>query len=353
MTQSLAVKEMAESAGHQVVSVVLGMGPRRTVPPFFASGMKMPVCRIPTLEFRSRHNRQIHLPSTIAGAARQFPAYARALRTLHQQVRESRPDVIVNFFEPLTALFAATCRRRPPVVAVGHQFLCNHPDFVRSTEMRGQQRFLRRYVQFMGTASHKLALSFYPAADRPRNKLTVCPPLLRGRVFDLPSTEGDYVLVYLVHHGYAEQILSWHERNPAVKLHCFYDKPDAPPEFKHDETLTFHRLDGEKFLTLMAGCRAVACTAGFETLCEAAWLGRPLFLVPVENHVEQHLNALDAVRAGLGVHDTRFNLDRLAELPPRLDNQKIRDWFSQTKSIVLHKLERAVAESAPKTPQGL
>jgi hypothetical protein len=45
---------------------------------------------------------------------------------------------------------------------------------------------------------------------------------------------------------------------------------------------------------MMAECRHVVCTAGFESVSEAAWLGKPLFLVPVENHVEQQVNALDA-----------------------------------------------------------
>ena len=71
---------------------------------------------------------------------------------------------------------------------------------------------------------------------------------------------------------------------------------------------------------MMAECKYVACTAGFESLAEAAWLGKPLFLVPVENHIEQQINAVDATRMGIGVADTSFNLDRLAELPERLDN---------------------------------
>jgi uncharacterized protein (TIGR00661 family) len=111
-------------------------------------------------------------------------------------------------------------------------------------------------------------------------------------------------------------------------LHCFYDKPGAPAELEHSPALTFHRLDGEKFLQMMAECRNVVCTAGFESVSEAAWLGKPLFLVPVENHVEQQVNALDAQQFGLGVTEKQFNLDRLAELPERLPVEKFRHWIS-------------------------
>jgi len=157
------------------------------------------------------------------------------------------------------------------------------------------------------------------------------------------------VLAYLLNHGYAEQIIEWHQRNPQTVLHCFYDKPGAPVEFQHDATLVFHRLDGEKFLRMMAECKFVACTAGFESLCEAAYLGKPLFLVPVENHVEQQINAIDALRTGLGVADKSFNLDRLAELPERLDNTVFRAWLNRADSLLLQTLDRAVhgARSGP------
>jgi uncharacterized protein (TIGR00661 family) len=147
-----------------------------------------------------------------------------------------------------------------------------------------------------------------------------------------------------LNHGYAEQILEWHKKNPQTALHCFYDKPGAPAESRQDDTLTFHRLDGEKFLRMMADCKYVACTAGFESLAEAAYLGKPLFLVPVENHVEQQVNAIDALKAGIGVADKSFNLDRLAELPNRLDNGKYLAWLGRAESIFLETLERAVRQ---------
>src|ERR1017187_6852451 len=92
----------------------------------------------------------------------------------------------------------------------------------------------------------------------------------------------------------------------------------------------------------MAECKFVACTAGFESVSEAAYLGKPLFLVPVENHVEQQINAIDATRIGFGVTDQSFNLDRLSELPDRLNNEKFRAWLNRADSVLLQTLERVV-----------
>jgi uncharacterized protein (TIGR00661 family) len=307
--------------------------------------MKMPITKISTPDFACKNHRKVSVPGTLAGIARQLPAYCRGLRALKTAVRESQADVIINFFEPLTGFYALTCRNRPPVVAVGHQFMFEHPSYVRVPGKRLQQLGMKWYIRLVGAASERFALSLYEAPDLPEKNLVVAPPILRRQLFDLHSDpNGEFVLIYLLNHGYAEQIIAWHKRNPATALHCFYDKPDAPPEFRYDDTLTFHRLDGEKFLRMMADCKFVACTAGFESLAEAVWLGKPLFLVPVENHIEQQINAVDAARAGLGIADTSFNLDRLAELPDRLDNSRFRAWLNRADSLLLRTLDEAAGK---------
>lgn len=48
----------------------------------------------------------------------------------------------------------------------------------------------------------------------------------------------------------------------------------------------------------MAGCKAYACTAGFESVCEALYMGKPCMMIPAhvefrmwENHAEAHILA--------------------------------------------------------------
>jgi UDP-N-acetylglucosamine:LPS N-acetylglucosamine transferase len=77
-------------------------------------------------------------------------------------------------------------------------------------------------------------------------------------------------------------------------------------------------------------------------VCEAAWLGKPVLVVPVQNHAEQMLNALDVVEAGLGIFDTQFRLDRVAELPERLDNTPFREWTRRSDEVLERALGRAL-----------
>jgi uncharacterized protein (TIGR00661 family) len=352
MTQAIAVKEIAERAGHKVVSVVVGAARTRETPAFFAEAMRMSVEKISTLDFTFKNNRKVDLPATAINVLRRLPEYIRAIRKLKAIVRETRPDLILNFFEPITGLYALATRNRPPVLAIAHQFMYGHPGYVRPLNLRFQQSVMKWFVRLVGARSVRLALSFYEAADVRRRNTWICPPILRPAIFKMqPEPNGQFVLAYLLNHGYAEQIIQWHKAHPETVLHCFYDKPGAQAETKYDSTLTFHRLDGDKFLRMMAECKYVVCTAGFESVAEAAYFGKPLFLVPVENHIEQQINAIDATNIGWAVNDTRFNLDRLAELPAQLPNAAFKEWLARAQSILLTAMEAALA--GRKAPQHL
>jgi uncharacterized protein (TIGR00661 family) len=266
-----------------------------------------------------------------------------SVRRLRALVAQTGPDVILNFFEPLTGL-AQLLRPLPrPVVSIAHQFMFLHPDYEWPAGLGAQPLGLRLFARLVGCRSWKLALSLAEAADRVERRLVVAPPLLRPEVFSLIPTRGDYYLVYLVNHGYSEDIHRWHRRHPDTVIHCFSDRPGAPDEEATAANLTFHRLNGDKFLRMMAGCRAVVCTAGFESVAEAAWLGKPVFLVPVEGHVEQAANAGEAARLGLGLAGGSFDLDRLGELPPDAPAAPFRAWVARAEEH----LERVLALAVP------
>ena len=223
-----------------------------------------------------------------------------------------------------------------------------HPGYVRAPQLWKQLLSMRIYTWLLGARATKLALSLYAAPDLPAKRIIVGPRFCAGSLFALkPNSAGEFTLVYLLNHGYADQIIQWSDAHPQTRLHCFYDKPGAPAEFQHSPSLTFHKLDGEKFLNMMAECRNVVCTAGFESVSEAAWLGKPLFLVPVENHVEQQVNAIDAEQFGIGLAETTFNLDRLAELPEHLPTAKFRAWMDCAPEKLFQALNQAWAEIRP------
>lgn len=346
MTQALACHELLSQWGHELAAVVAGKNSSRSLPEFFARGFPVPVTTLSSPGFVFRNSRSVDVPGTVWQTLRQLGRHRASLRELRTLIDRMKPDLVINFLEPLTGL-AQLLRPLPaPVLAVGHQYMIFHPDYVKLPGYPAQQTGMRQFVKLVGARSHRLALSFYEAEDIAARRLVVCPPILRRRLFDLTPTRGNYFLVYLLNHGYAAEINAWHQQHPHVEMHCFYDKPGAPEVEQARPNLTFHRLNGEKFLQMMAGCRAVVCTAGFESVSEAAWLGKPLFMVPVENHVEQMINALDAVNLGFGLTDRRFRLDLLSQLPDQIDNTEFRHWVEKAGAVLSRAIRQAVTTPA-------
>ncbi|MFN0180308.1 MAG: glycosyltransferase family protein [Gemmatimonadales bacterium] len=343
MTQALAVHQILSRSGHEVVGVVAGRSSHRALPDYVTRALPVPVARLDSPGFALRDGRAVDMAATAWRTVVGYRRWAASIGGLRALIEETRPDLIINFFEPLTGLLQLTRPARVPVVSVAHQHMIGHSAHRAPLGERADQLGLQLFATMVGCRSWKLALSFYPAADLPRHRTLIGPPILRRELFDLEPTEGGYFLVYLVNHGYHEEIRAWHRANPGTTLHCFYDRPGAPEVEDVGGGLTFHSLDGEKFLRLMAGCRAVVSTAGFESISEAAWLGKPVYLVPVEHHAEQQWNARDAVQAGLGISDRRFDLDRLARIRDRPDTGWFREWVASAPAAIERVLDRALS----------
>ncbi len=341
LTQALAMREMLERRGHEVVAALVSSNGSRPIPDYFASSFTAPVRLLRGPGFAFPGARGVSGSATLRRLVRDLPEFPRSVRIIREALRETKPALVINFLEPLMGFHNLVFGARVPTVVVGHQYMLDHPAFPGIKRYRRERRLMRGYVAMAGARSTRLALSFYPAPDLPERRLVVCPPLLRRQLFELESTPGDHVLVYLLNHGYAEAVRRWNTLHPQVPLHCFYDRPGAPAEERMAPNLTFHALHGEKFLRMMAGARAVACTAGFESVCEAAYLGKPLLMIPVENHVEQYLNACDAEHAGLGWRDQDFRLSRL--LAPGLAGAPaaIRRWIERAEQVAMHAVEAA------------
>ena len=82
------------------------------------------------------------------------------------------------------------------------------------------------------------------------------------------------------------------------------------------------------FLRQMAGCKAYASTAGFESICEAMYLGKPIMMVPA--HIEQDCNAYDASLSGAGIVSNDFELERLLEFAETYEpRREFVYWFAE------------------------
>ena len=133
-----------------------------------------------------------------------------------------------------------------------------------------------------------------------------------------------------------------------MPLRFFWDRKGAGRVTRVDSTLEFHAIDDRDFIRSLASCRAYATTAGFESVCEAMYLGKPVMMVPA--HIEQDCNAHDACRCGAGIVAQDFDLGRLAGFAGSFSPQTwFRAWADSAAAHIVPRLEKA-AEAAPAYP---
>ena len=87
---------------------------------------------------------------------------------------------------------------------------------------------------------------------------------------------------------------------------------------------------------------AYASTAGFESICEAMYLGKPILMVPA--HIEQDCNAYDAVNSGAGISADDFDISRLISFADTFKhNDGFRQWANHSEFMFLPILLAAAA----------
>jgi len=184
-----------------------------------------------------------------------------------------------------------------------------------------------------------LALSFDYKQDIPKDNIYVVPPLLRPEVLALSPTMGNYILSYVLNDGYRDEITHWHNNYKNVVLHLFGDASFDQEDVTIHENLYYHKINDVKFLNYMKDCQGYASTAGFESICEAMYLQKPILMVPTGGHIEQEINAHDATRAGAGIADNRFDLCKLLDyIPTHKPNVAFQEWVKKSEELFIKHL---------------
>lgn len=336
MTQAIALQHLLTAQGHEICAVMVGKSERREIPQFFYDKINAPIIPISSPNFvTDANNKSISLSKTILYNLKYFRRYWKNARKIHELVKKYQPDYIINFYEFLCGVYFLTYKpKNVKHICIGHQYLINHPDFSLPEDYSKREKFFYDLNTIITSfnAYKKLALSFRKMNDISEKKIFVVPPLLRKEVLETtPENEG-HLLVYMVNAGYADEVIKWHKNYKDVVIHLFCDRKDIDDGTIFDETLTVHKLNDQKFLASMKTAKAYASTAGFESVCEAMYLGKPVMLIPPKGHFEQSCNALDAQITGGGIVYDSFDISKLLEYLPKHKNEHsatFKEWVNK------------------------
>ncbi len=349
LTQAITLQDMLTKNGHQVVGVLVGKSNFRELPAFFLNSIKAPVKRFYSPNFLPAvKNKKPDLWKSVVYNILKSKVYFRSIVYIRKQIEELEADVVVNFYELLVGLTYALMPPKVPYVCIAHQYLLLHPHFKFPNENKMELEGLKFFTKITCFNSSRLfALSMYKMADHPEMNITVVPPLLRKEVFEVQPVQGDYIHGYMLNESFADEIIQFQKKYPDTSIRFFWDKKGVEETTVINDHLSFHKINDKLFIEYMAGCKAYATTAGFESVCEAMYFEKPVLMVPT--HIEQACNAHDASSTGAGIVSKVFDLEALLNyIPEYKPNPEFRKWVKRSEEYMmrgfdfdLHKLNDA------------
>lgn len=344
LTQAIAMEKILRRNGYEVVEVLVGKSETRRIPGFFSRNINAPVKQFVSPNFLpSPLNRKVNIYKSIIHNIKIIPEFLESILFINKRIKESNADLVINFYELLCGLTFLFCRPSIKNICIGHQYLFLHKDFHFPKKNRFQSILLNIFSRITSIGANEiLALAFRPMGNDKRIK--VVPPLLRKEIFEQTISEGEYIHGYIVNSGFSDYIMEWHKNNLEIPLRFFWDRWEEDKIKKIDETLSFYQLDDEEFLSQMAGCKAYASTAGFESVCEAMYFGKPVLMVPA--HIEQEYNAYDAMKCNAGIIDDKFNLYKLLAFSQTYKPDKsFKKWVHSAENIIINSIEENITDN--------
>ena len=345
-TQALSLKSLLEKNGHEVVQIMVGSSAKRILPAFFTEKINSEVVQFQSPNFlptpKGKHSSLI---ISILYNLLLLPVYIKSILSIRSTIIEKQPDVVVNFYELMCGITYGIFKPNPPMINVAHQYYFLTPDFRYTGNNSKQFKMLNFYTRLTAMNSYKmLALSFRIEDNSYYGKIAIVPPLLRQEVLLKQTKTGNYIHGYMLNSGYSDELTQWSKRNEGEQIHFFWDKKNAKLTEKLTPDLTLHKLSDTLFLDYMAGCKAYATTGGFESVCEAMYMQKPVMLVPT--HIEQECNVMDAIRSGAGVTANEFDLDMLLEyVPTYKKTMEFKYWTRTAESLFMYELTRIEYET--------
>lgn len=305
-TQALAFTELARQKGYEIVGAVVSTPDGNTLPSLLAEQATFPIFPIasPGLGYTQSH--RLSLSKTFLQTLLGAPKLVRSLDQLHRIFLSQKPTWVINFYEPLWGIYAGLFRPKVFTTAIAHQYLILDPKFPFPPRRTFEKWVVQAFTRLTAYRADELwGLSFTPLTTTvPR--LKIVPPLLRQIIRLSHPTTGRYWLAYFTQPAYVQELIAWSRKNPSQPIHLFGALPPAAPLPKQ---LQWHPISGKHFLEKLVGCEALITTAGFESIAEAHFLGKPVYAIPLPGHYEQACNASDWARTGGGLSGDRLLLD--------------------------------------------
>jgi len=325
MSQALALNEYLAESGHSVEAVLLGTGSPERVPDYFRKAFSdhLRIFRSPWF-LRTPNKKGIYVGRTLLFNLLHLAGYLKEIVRIRKEIDAIQPDVVFNFYELLGALAmrkTATGIRR---IGLGHHFYLH----LNKAQFRLGPLWHRILLgahtrMIMKSCDRVLALSF--RKEQRNESIQVIPPLVRREFREMQYVPGKSYLVYLLQEGFFYDLVRLARQVPEFQADLF---TSLTPAMEIPKGIRLHPFDAKKFSKLMASCKGLITTAGFDSAAEAACHGIPLAVIPSHNHFEQRCNGKDISAKGIGVVVSQIDQGILGRMHT-FDMQDYRLWVEE------------------------
>ena len=331
MSQAMALKEYLDEAGHTVDAVLLGSSSPETVPDYFTkvfSGI-LKTYRSPWF-LRTPNKKGIYVGRTIGFNLIYSAAYFRSIAMIRKEIDAIQPDVIFNFYELLGALAMRKTASGIRKIGLGHHFYLHLKSSLCRQRPVWHRALLWMHTQLIIKSCNRVLALSYRKEDG-SDSIRVVPPLVRREFRDMSYVAGDRYLVYLLQEGFFYDLVQLARNMPGFRVDLF---TSLKPDMEIPEGFRLHPFDAKNFSNLMASCRGLISTAGFDTAAEAACQGIPLAVIPTQNHLEQKCNGADIQASGIGICVSKIDQGILEQMDAK-DCSEYRAWVNLAGEMII------------------
>ena len=324
ITQCIATKQYLQSQGIEVTTAFAAKK-KRGLSKYFTDEFN--VIDYDGFDFVFDNVGRVVIWKTIVKNTFELPRLIVSFIKICSIIQKEKPDAIFNYYEPLvglTALFFKNIK----YVSFGHQYAMDSVIYPRINGYIVQKLFLSIINKITSIRAKIVALSYYEFND---TTMIVSPPILRAESYSISDKKEDFVLVYLMNEDMLPQLISQAKKYPDINIQCF---TKLTKQYDELPNLKLFNLDGKLFQEKMKVCKAVVCSGGFETSAEAIYQNKPLLMIPMPNHYEQHVNCNDAYLSSYAIYSESIDLSKIPKY--QLGNKKWFDTYQYVLQRVLY-----------------
>lgn len=194
-------------------------------------------------------------------------------------------DLVISDFEPITLWGAKIAGVKR--VGIGNMYSMSSKKFPKT---KGR-RWTNMIARMMCPTKNKIAMHFQKFDD------FVYYPIIRSEIRNMVTADKNFTLVYLNSFTDNELMTCFTQEILSNKQFVIYSK-DATHPFTYRNCVV-KPLNNETFIQDISNCSGVITAGGFQTISEALYLGKKLFVIPIKKQSEQISNA--KILADMGV----------------------------------------------------